>query len=573
MALVEIEQLTYAYPDSGDTPQLRECSLSIGHGELVLVVGPSGCGKSTLLRAVNGLVPHFQGGTMSGRVRVGGLDTREHAPYELAHLVACVFQDPEAQMVSATVFEEVVVGLENLGVPATQISFRAYEALGAMGITHLAARSIATLSGGEMQRVAIAAALAMRPLVLVLDEPTSQLDPSAAEILLELLRRVNEDSGIAVLLAEHRLERCYHWADRVVVMAEGRIVCDAPPRDCAAWGMAHGTALVPPVTRLFDGMDVERLPLTVKEGRAELRRMLARGARDGGGAAAAAMPRPDAGERLAASVSRPAADPPALLVRDLRFSYPDGFEALRGCSLRIEQGDFIAIMGENGAGKSTLIRHFNGLNRVQSGRVSLLGRDLHDLTAEEAARTCAVLGQNPNDYLFCDTVAQELDFSLAHVRPEYDAGERRAAAEAVLDVLGLTDLMDAEPRSLSAGQRQRVAIAVMMVGKPQVLVLDEPTRGLDWESKAALGARLREIQQSGTTVVMVTHDVEFAAAFAQHVAVLGAGRVVGTGTTAEVLGSSMLLAPQVTRVLAGELGDGVVTMDAARQLIFEAVQR
>jgi energy-coupling factor transport system ATP-binding protein len=565
VAIVEIDSLTYAYGGAENTPVLRDCSLNVSAGEMVLLVGPSGCGKSTLLRAVNGLVPHFYGGVMSGHVRIDGADTRDTTPAELAHRIGCVFQDPEAQIVTSTVYEEVVFGLENLGVRPDRIALRAREGLSAMGASHLAHRSTRELSGGEIQRVALAAALAMQPAVLVLDEPTSQLDPAAAETLLELLRRINEESGIAVLIAEHRLERCYHWADRVVTMADGQIVCDLPPRESARWSVERGSSFVPPVTRLFAGARAGDLPLTVKEGRAELA-ALAPGMHRGASPTVAGGDIDAQPKRAAERPEQAGAQPPAVAVDNLYFTYPDGVEALCGCDLVVSAGELVSIMGDNGAGKSTLIRHLNGLNRPQYGSVRLLGRDVSKVAVEEIAPLCAVLGQNPNDYLFCDSVTDELMFSLKNLRPDL-TGEAAAAAVAdTLELLGIAEFAEAKPRSLSVGQRQRVAIASMMVADPTVLVLDEPTRGLDWDSKATLGESLRRLQARGKAVIVVTHDVEFAATYTDRAVVMGVGLILADGPTAEIMGEAVFLAPQVARVLH-EFAPGVITVAAGRAVL------
>ena len=485
-----------------------------------------------------------------------------------------MFQDPEAQIVTSTVYEEVVFGLENLGVRPDRIALRAREGLSAMGASHLAHRSTRELSGGEIQRVALAAALAMQPAVLVLDEPTSQLDPAAAETLLELLRRINEESGIAVLIAEHRLERCYHWADRVVTMADGQIVCDLPPRESARWSLERGSSFVPPVTRLFAGARAGNLPLTVKEGRAELAAIVpveqgtAHRAPLAGSKPAAA---PATGAATAEQTDGAAALSPAVAVDNLYFTYPDGVEALRGCDLVVSAGELVSIMGDNGAGKSTLIRHFNGLNRPQHGSVRLLGRDVSKVAVEELAPLCAVLGQNPNDYLFCDSVTDELMFSLKNLRPDL-AGEAAAAARSPTrsSCSASPSSPTAKPRSLSVGQRQRVAIASMMVADPAVLVLDEPTRGLDWDSKATLGECLRRFQERGKAVVVVTHDVEFAATYTDRAVVMGVGLILADGPTAEIMGEAVFLAPQVARVLH-EFAPGVITVAAGRAVLSEVL--
>jgi energy-coupling factor transport system ATP-binding protein len=571
VALVKVENLTYAYGGAESSPVLQSCSLSVEPGEMVLLVGPSGCGKSTLLRALNGLVPHFYGGVMSGRVLVDGRDTRMLKPSDLADRIGCVFQDPEAQLVTSTVYEEVVFGLENIGVRPGHIPMRAHEALSAMGASHLIGRSTRELSGGEMQRVALAAALAMRPAVLVLDEPTSQLDPAAAESLLELLRRVNEESGIAVVIAEHRLERCYHWADRVVVMAGGRILSDASPEESARWSVASGDPFVPPVARLFAEIPGARLPLTVKDGRAELARLLPDFAATGL-AAPPALPDAPPARRVRWPFGSRADDGPEPLVdiRNLRFTYPDGLEALKDCTLSIAAGECVSIMGDNGAGKSTLIRHFIGLSRADSGSVRLLGRLVGDVPTEQLAGQCALLGQDPNDYLFRNTVTAELHFSLDNLKPQLDAADRQAAVAETLSALGIAELADDAPRTLSAGQRQRVAIAAMAVADPRVLVLDEPTRGLDWDSKVTLGRSLKRLQERGVTVVVVTHDVEFAATFADRTVVMGGGRILADGPTVELLSGTSFLAPQVSRVF-GEFADRVVTVEAGRVALTEAL--
>lgn len=264
--------------------------------------------------------------------------------------------------------------------------------------------------------------------------------------------------------------------------------------------------------------------------------------------------------------------PPVLAVRDLRYTFPNGVEALRGCSLAVSQGECVSVMGDNGAGKSTLVRHFNGLLPARPGAVQLLGRDIAGVPVERVAAQCGLLGQNPNDYLFCDTVADELRFSLTNLKPEMGRDAQNAAILSTLAALGIEALADEHPRSISGGQRQRVAIGAMTVAEPALLVLDEPTRGLDWESKATLGRYVRTLRERGTTAIVVTHDVEFAAAFTDRTIVMGGGRILADGATAELLSSTAFLAPQVSRVL-GEFGRGVVTVEAGRERLREVLAR
>jgi energy-coupling factor transport system ATP-binding protein len=555
LALVEISDLTYTYPGE-PRPALSALDLAVHTGETVLVVGSSGCGKSTLLRAISGLVPHFTGGTMAGHVRVAGHDTRSSRPAELAHLVGSVFQDPESQVVTNTVASEVAFALENVGTAAETIDLRVHEALVAMGMGGLLSRPVRELSGGQLQRVVLAAALAPAPAVLVLDEPTSQLDPSGAEHLFSLLRRINEDAGVAVVLAEHRLDRCYHWADRVVVLEGGRIAIDGPPREVALWAAENDSPFSPAVPRMFAGVGLPSLPLTVKEGRAALDR-----APDPVAAGRGDVRPPDApAPRSAAS--------PLLEVSGLWYAYPNGVEALRDCSLSVAPGELVAIMGENGAGKSTLIRHFNGLLSSPRGRVRLEGRDIAGRGVEELSAVCGLLGQNPDDHLFSDTVADELRFTLDHLEPGLTAEERESRVTTTLGALGIDSLAEHEPRLLSAGQRQRVALAALLVGGARLLVLDEPTRGMDPVAKAALGELLGTLAEQGRAVVVVTHDVEFAADHLERAVVLSEGSIVADGPLASTLGATLLLAPQASRVLR-DVSPGVSTVATAKVLVEE----
>ncbi len=576
IALVEIENLSYAYPaDDERAPALDRIDLTVAAGEFVLLAGGSGSGKSTLLRAIAALVPHFYGGSFSGVVRVNGRDTKTIKPAELAGTVGFVFQDPEAQLIANGVEAEVAFGLENMGLSPGETTRRVEETLVAMGISPLRTSPIGELSGGQQQKTALAAVLAMQPELLILDEPTSQLDPVAAEGLLASLRRLNEETGATIILAEHRLDRCYHWADRVVAMDSGRIVCDDEPRAAAGWALAGRMRFVPPVCEVFEGRANGNLPLTVKEGRALL----------AASEAQEAPPRPlgrrggirDPGASLgrAGEIGDRAID-----VRDLHFSYPNGTEALRGCDLTVSCGEFVAIMGENGAGKSTLARHLNGLLRSARGRVEILGRDIRGAATEELARDCALVGQNPNDYLFSDTVRDELAFTLSNVVRDTGAissagaprgagpapGTRDERIDVTLAELGLSDTAEANPRSLSAGQRQRVALASVLVADPRVVVLDEPTRGMDWAAKDGLGRILRGLQGRGVAVVVITHDVEFAANHADRVVLMGQGRVIADGPKHEVMDGAIFLAPQVNKLMRGT-APRVLTVAEARGVL------
>jgi len=498
----------FAYPEGAVA--LRDIDLDIGAGELVLVIGESGSGKSTLLRCANGLVPHSSGGRFSGSVLVGDRSTRTHRPRELADLVGFVHQDPEAQFVVDHVETDLAFVLENLGTDAHAMRRRVEEVLDALAIAHLRDRSPATLSGGERQRCAIAGALASAPSILVLDEPTSQLDPQGADDVLAALTRLNADLGTTIVLAEHRLERAAPLADRAVLVSGGSIAATGSPG--AVLADYEGA---PPVTHLGRLLGWDPLPLTV------------RGARD-----QAVLTRA-AGELVLGLPPREpaAAGPSVLRGRGLTVAI-DGHQVLRRIDLDLAQGEIVALLGRNGSGKTTLLRTLAGLLAAAGGAIE-----------RDQATRVAYVPQDPNSLLFAPTVAQELSATLRLL-------DRRdpEAVEVWLQRLHLVEARDRHPRSLSGGERQRVAIAAVAVGGAEVLLLDEPTRGMDAMSRAALEAAVRAHAEQGGTVVLATHDVELAARSATRAVVIGDGDIVADGPARDVLSGS-LFAPQIVRVL------------------------
>jgi energy-coupling factor transport system ATP-binding protein len=484
LAGLSFESVGYRYP-GGMRPALDGIDLHVEPGELVLVVGESGCGKSTLLRAATGLVPHFHGGELSGRVTLDDRDTRDARPSELARHAGLVFQDPESQLVTERVLSEPVFGLENLGFPPHLIAAQAHEALMATGASHLAERRSVDLSGGEQQRVAIAAVLAMGTTTLLLDEPTSQLDPVAAEELLGLIVRLNHDRGITVVLAEHRTARLFAEADRVVVMEAGRITFAGAPEHAARHLAAAAPWLLPPVAQAFVSAGRPELPLSVKGARA----LGVRREPDG-----AAHPRPQA----------------ALGVDGVSKQFGT-IPALRNVTAGFEPGVVTALLGENGAGKSTLGLIACGLLEPDRGRV-------------RGAQSAGYVSQNPAHYLIRERVADEVAYGLDHAGVHGAERDRRVGAE--LERFGLADLAERHPRDLSSGERQRLAIASVTVMRPRLLVLDEPTRGMDGLRKLALGDLARSLAADGAAVAVITHDVDFAAEAAELVTLMGRGQVL-----------------------------------------------
>jgi energy-coupling factor transport system ATP-binding protein len=505
VSAIAFHDVSFAYPDSARAA-VRDVNLDVAPGELLLVVGASGSGKSTLLRAMNGLVPHTSGGRFGGDVVVFGRSTRSHQPRELADVVGFVAQDPEAQTVVDHVERDIAFVLENLGFAPEAMRRRVEEVLDALGIAHLRDRDPSTLSGGERQRCAIAGALAAGPQALVLDEPTSQLDPQGADDVLAALVRLNHDLGTTVVLAEHRLERAAPLADHAVVVDHGRVGSPAAVGDVLATYPG-----APSVTRLGRLLGWSPLPLTVRDARA-------RAALD-----------PPALEPPAPSGPAVVAGDVLLRARDLRVDM-GGRTVVRGVDLELRAGDVIALFGRNGAGKTTLLRALAGLASPNAGAI-------------DAHARVAYVPQNPNTMLFSSSVRREL-IETQRLLGKTDA----VAVDHWLDVLHLTDLADSHPRSLSGGQRQRVAIAAVAVGGAPVLLLDEPTRGMDAPSRTALEHAVREHAAAGGAVVLATHDVELAARVASHAIVLGDGDIVADGDARTVLAGS-LFAPQVLRIL------------------------
>jgi len=563
--LVEIEGLSYTYPGRKE-PALRDVSLSLTPGEFVLLVGASGSGKSTLCRALNGLVPHFYGGRIGGSVRVAGVDTATAEVRDLARTVGMVFQDPENQMVTDNPVSEIAFGLENIGLERLQMRKRVEEVMASLRLSQLRDKRISELSGGQKQKVALASVLAMHPSVLVLDEPTSQLDPISAEDFLSQVKSLNDELGLVVVLAEHRVERCFHFADRVVVLDGGRAVFAGSPEEMARWSRGHDWAPLPPVTRLFLAGSENGVPLTVKQGRARVAALAAKSDIRRVDFPPALPGRP-ASRNISVAPARPdtpasrGSDPVCCIeTRDLWHVYDDGTEALRGVDLSIAQGEFVAVIGENGSGKTTLVRHFNGLLRPSKGKVLVRGADIKDAEVASLAAGCGMLGQNPNNQLVADTVVSELAATLAAVGTP--AAERERMIEETLELLQIAPFRDSDPQDLSCGERERVALASVLVHKPPVLVLDEPTRGIDQATKDRLAAYLREYNSLGNTVILVTHDLEFAAECCQRVLLMGSGRILADGDKHDVLTDSLFFTTQYNKCFRG-VADGVVTRSEA----------
>ncbi|GGB25778.1 cobalt ABC transporter ATP-binding protein [Flexivirga endophytica] len=524
--MIELRDLSIRYADDRP-PELAHVDLHIEEGELALVIGRTGVGKSTLLGAINGLVPHFTGGRLSGNVVVAGMDTRDHPPREMADVVGRVGQDPVAGFVADTVEDELAYGMEQLGVAPATMRKRVEETLDLLGIAALRGRSLATLSGGQQQRVAIGSALVTAPRVLVLDEPTSALDPGSAEEVLAAITRLVHDLGTTVVMAEHRLERAVQYADSVIAMPGGGVVRSGDPAT-----MMIDAPVAPPVVELGRLCSWTPLPLSVRDAR--------RAARPLRGRLADPSPR-----------ARPAGDV-ALRAKGVTVQYRERV-AVRDVTLQLAAGTVTALMGRNGSGKSSLLWSLQGSGPRSAGSVLVDGVE----TSGDAKRgstsgpQIGLVPQTAADLLYLESVGEE----CAAAGPE---------ARALLDHLapGIDD--GQHPRDLSEGQRLSLVLAIQLAGRPRVLLLDEPTRGLDYTAKALLTQQLDTLARDGHAVLVATHDVEFVAGLADRVVVLADGDVIADGPTADVVASSPIFAPQVAKVLAPQ--EFLTVRDVARAL-------
>jgi energy-coupling factor transporter ATP-binding protein EcfA2 len=537
--LLSFDRVTYRYPGV-EAPALSDVSFDVQPGEFCLLAGLSGSGKSSLLRAACGLVPHFHGGRFAGAVTLGGLDTREHGPARLGAFAGALFQDPETQLVTSSVRAELSLALESRGSGATAVARGVEEVALALGIDALLDRATHELSGGEKQRVALGAALAGRPRIVLLDEPTSQLDPVAGDELIGLLRRLNQEWETTILLAEHRLERCLVAADRVIALDRGRVACDGEPEAFLRWSAEHAPALQTPGAKLFALSGLQPAPVGVRQARATLRTL--------GLLPAEEQTEPPPAKKPKRRRARK--DAFALNMRGVWHELRDGPAILRGATLSLAPGESVALMGRNGAGKSTLLRHAAGLLEPTRGRIERAGR-------------VALLLQNPGDYFIHERVADE------------------ASAEA-LAAAGLSAMAERNPRDLSGGERQRLALAIVTgtgiagagarasadgVLPPAVLALDEPTRGMDRQAKAELAGELRRRAGEGQAVIVATHDPEFAAACADRAVLLADGRVIADGPSHELLAGGWYFATETARILGG--AGGALVPEQGAELLAE----
>ncbi len=516
-ATVVLEDVTITY-DGSTSPALSHVDLTIEEGELALVVGRTGSGKSTLLGAINGLVPHFTGGRIEGRVVIAGRDTARHRPRDLADVVGVVGQDPVAGFVTEHVESELAYGMEQLGLPPATMRRRVEEALDVMDIADLRDAPLRDLSGGQQQRAAIGAVLTQHPQVIVLDEPTSALDPTAAEDVLAAISRLVHDLSTTVIVAEHRIERVIHHADSIVHVVDGRVEHGPPDQ------IMVGSTVAPPVVELGRWAGWVPLPLSVRDARRR-----------------AGPLRREVGE--IPSLPVPPEVPGGLEAKGVTVTH-GRLVAVDDVDLTLRPGSITALMGRNGSGKSSLLWALQGSGARVSGSVAVDETDPAELRPAARRRVVGLVPQTPADLLYLDSVDAECH------RADADAGAGPGTCARTLEQIAPGILPGTHPRDLSEGQRLALVLAIQLTADPPVLLLDEPTRGLDYTGKAALTRALRALVERGRTVLLSTHDVEFVAEASDRVVVLADGEIIADGSTAEVATSSPAFAPQVAKVLA-----------------------
>lgn len=542
--MIELHHVHYRYTQTGGWI-LSDINLEIHPGEYVLLCGASGSGKSTLCRTFNGLIPHFHGGVLEGRVLVAGKDTRTLAVNDLFAQVGMVFQNPEAQLFQRTVERELAFGLENLGLPRASIHARIAASAATVGITDLLPRSPQQLSGGERQLVAIASILALQPQVLVLDEPFAHLDAPNVRRVQAALRTIHRQ-GMAIILTEHRLQHALSDADRLVVMQQGRIVLDGRPRAVLQADPRRFGMHIPPVVQVAHTLALPEMPLTVEEllgmvdSEESSRQKAAVDVVSGGlGRTIGGLQKIEPMRWTQPGHLRhppTTIAPPTVLTLEKVSFLRDRLAILRNVSLEVHAGECLAIVGANGAGKTTLIKHLNGLYRPTQGRVWTMGQATHRARVSDLARQVGLAFQNANDQFFTFQVWDEIAVG-AHALRCYD----EAWLQHLIALLHLEPLCQRSPYRLSEGEKKRVAVASALASRPTILVLDEPTAGQDWNARQALGDLLHSLRSQGQTIILVTHDLDFAEAHAQRWVVLAAGEIVTTGTPWEVMANARVM--------------------------------
>jgi len=544
---IQVENVTFTYLE-GEEPAITSIDLKVKKGEILMITGPSGAGKTTICRLLNGLIPQYFRGKLEGKVLINGIDTKKTTIGHLSQTVSLLFQDPASQLVCPTVMDEVAFGPENLGVDPTEIRQRVDENVKVVRLGGYEERNPHSLSGGEQQACALAAIIAMKPEVYVLDEPTSNLDPIGSYQVLNLLVELTRREKKTMIIVEHKMEELLPLVDRLIVMDKGRIILEGEVRKLLEnVELMEKLGLKPPqvtllASKLRKYVPLEKFPLTLEEGIELFQKVL--------------------GDRIRVKEARIKPEPPPsvekkvdkeiIRVKNLWHVYPGGVTALRGVNLTIYEGEFLSVIGQNGSGKTTLVKHFNGLLKPTKGKVTVYGVDTSRASISELSKKVGYSFQNPDHMLCNETVRKELAFGPINLGFSKEEIEGRVAYAA--EKLGLKDVLDEKPFSLSKGERQRVAISSLLTMGPKVLIVDEPTTGQDYRMSKEIMDLCKALHKEGNTIIVITHDMNLAAEYSERVVVLKDGEILCEGTPKEVfsqvetLEKTYLKPPQVTRL-------------------------
>lgn len=543
MAYIEINNLNYRYPLEKEY-SLKDINFGIEKGSILLVTGKSGSGKSTLARAIVGTVPDFYGGTISGEIKIDGIPLKKMSHKERAEKITMVFQDPEKQLMMNRVHREVAFGLENTSTDERIIKRRVYEALQFSGILNIAESDISSLSGGEKQKVAVASALAYMPQCIVFDEPTSQMDPSSAEEILNLVKKINEELGITIIVIEQRVNRWFDAADSIAVMEKGKLNLFKSRYDFYNNCSDSEFMFLPDYLKFFKSKGISSIPVNFKNARTQISESSIKIKKD---------------EEVSEKKVNDSADT-IIDIKRLNCSY-DSKIAVKDLSLTVNKGDFLCIMGPNGSGKSTLLKAVMGLMKYR-GSIKVHGKEIKSMQIRDIAKLVGYVSQNPNDYLSKDSVYDEVKFTMDN----YGIYDENTINE-VLKELEIFDVKEKNPRDLSGGQRQRVAIASILVLKPQIILLDEPIRGIESELKMKLGQILEKLNMQGITIILVTHDADFASLFCRRFILLFNGGIAADGTKKEVLSDGIFYTTSINKLLREKSNDIFTLEEALRMCI------
>ena len=553
-AIAILDKVSYIYPNSKESV-LKDISLTINKGEFLGIIGATGAGKTTLCLALTGIVPQFYGGRFFGEIAIAGLDSLEHPVSELARHVGIVFEDPEVQITSTSVENEIAFALENLCVPREEILRRIPMVLKSVRLEGFEKKNPQELSGGQKQRLAIAAALALQPELLILDEPTSQLDPIGAQEVFATVRALKEELGVAIVMASHAAEEMAEFCDRIALLSDGKLVALGTPAEIYGQVdlLKQEQLRSPEVAQVFNyiqqkGINIPHIPVTLESAIQTLEPLRSQ-------------------SQLLAPPDFPIPNPnnfnkpPILSVKNLKHTYDDGTEALTNISLDIHEGEYIVIVGQNGAGKSTLVKHFLNLLKPTEGKVLVRDRDTRELSVSELAQSIGYLAQNPDNQIFNTSVEKEVSFALPFLG--YKSEAIKQATTQSLKAMQLWEHRHAHPLSLPKGERGRIVIAALLAMNPDIIIFDEPTTGQDYQGSASILEVSRQLHQMGKTVIVITHHLYLMPDYADRAIVMGKGTILLDAPLrrayhqTDVLESTYLTPPQsvVLSQKLSEIGD------------------